>query len=57
MKEYVSRARVGKRTKQALAKAVKKGIALNESDYIRRALDKQLREDGLIEKVRRGRRG
>ncbi len=34
--------------KVAIGKALKQGLAMNESDYFRKALIEKLREDGLL---------
>jgi len=45
--EVVS-AKIPANVKTAIEKAVKKGMAMNESDYLRVAVIKKLREDELL---------
>lgn len=45
--EVVS-AKVPANIKTGIIKAIKQGLAMNESDYIREAVVKKLREDGLL---------
>ena len=40
--------RVPPAAKEAIEKAIKAGFAMNESDYVRKAVIKELRKDGLL---------
>ena len=40
--------RVPPAAKDAIEKAVKKGLAANESDYVRKSVIKELRKDGFL---------
>lgn len=50
-KEYegeVISAMVPANVKAAIAKALKQGLAMNESDYLRKATIEKLKKDGLL---------
>jgi len=48
MEGEVVSAKVPNKIKTAITKALEKGFAMNESDYLRKAIIEKLKKDGLL---------